>query len=117
MNESLHTEGPEDAKSNESRRRQTLTLAAAVAVLGMSLGGDVQELLAADSGETLKSDQVKKDRESQGKQPTIQERGVSGGYSYSKVNIDGGVPPPPTTSRPVPTTNRPPSTGRQGTQP
>ena len=67
MNDSLHTEGPEDAKSNESRRQQTLTLAAAVAMLGMSLNVDVQELLAAGPGETSQS-------ETRGRSPILKVR-------------------------------------------
>lgn len=90
MNESLHTEGPEDAKSSESRRRQTLTLVAAVAVLGMSLGVDVQELLAAGPGETPQSDQGKQVPTSRAvdtfaKIPDINSRPPSGGAVGSAI--------------------------------
>lgn len=81
MKDRMHTEGADGEKPKESRMRQTLTLAAAVAMLGVSVGANVQELLASGPGEIPQSDQSKfggiqsKERAMQEKLPAIQEKG------------------------------------------
>ena len=83
MKDTKHTEGTAGEKPKESRMRQTLTLAAAVAMLGVSVGVNVQELLASGPGEMPQSDQSKfggiqsKERAMQEKLPAVQEKGVT----------------------------------------
>jgi hypothetical protein len=80
MKDKMHTEGADGEKPKESRMRQTLTLAAAVAMLGVSVGANVQELLASGPGEIPQSDQSKfggiqsKERAMQEKLPAIQDK-------------------------------------------
>lgn len=82
MKESTSTEGTDREKSNEPGMHQTLKLAAAVAMLGMSVGVNVQELLASGPSEILQSNQEKlggiqqKDRAGQMRVPAIQDKGV-----------------------------------------
>jgi hypothetical protein len=83
MKESMHTDGTDGEKSKESMTRQTLTLAAAVAMLGVSVGVNVQELLASSPpGQMPLSDQSKfsgiqeKDRAMPSKVPAAQDKGV-----------------------------------------
>jgi hypothetical protein len=83
MNDTMSLEGTEGEKPKESKIRQTLTLAAAVAMLGVSIGVNVQELLACSPPGTMPpSDQSKfggiqsKDRAVQDKLPAIQDKGV-----------------------------------------
>ena len=80
MKDMMHTEGADGEKPKESRMRQTLTLAAVVAMLGVSVGANVQELLASGPGEIPQSDQSKfggtqsKERALQEKLPAVQDK-------------------------------------------
>ena len=83
MKDTIRSEGTDGEKSKEPRMRQTLTLAAAVAMLGMSVGVNVQELLASSPpGQMPLSEQSKlgsiqeKDRAMQSKVPAIQDKRV-----------------------------------------
>jgi hypothetical protein len=51
MDEHAHVPGQESEKSKESGMAQALTLAATVAMLGVSLGVNVPQLLAASPGD------------------------------------------------------------------
>jgi len=81
MNDTMSTEGLDGAKPKDLRMRQTLTLDAAVAILGMSVGVDAQKLLASGPGKMQEFGQSKlggiqeKDRAMQRKVPALQEEG------------------------------------------
>ena len=81
MKDTMNSEGTDSEKPKGPRMRQTLTLAAAVAMLGVSVGANVQELLASSPpGQMPLPDQSKlggiqeKDRAMQGKVPAIQDK-------------------------------------------
>jgi hypothetical protein len=78
MKDTMRTEGTDGEKADEPSMRQTLVLAAAM--LGVSLGVNVQELLASGPGEMQQADQSKlggiqsKESAVQSKVPTIQDK-------------------------------------------
>lgn len=83
MKDTMRTEGTESEKADEPSMRQTLVLAAAAAMLGVSLGVNVQELLASGPGDMQQADQSKlggiqsKESAVQSKVPTIQDKRVA----------------------------------------
>jgi hypothetical protein len=82
MKDTMRTEETDGEKSNEPSMRQTLVLAAAAAMLGLSLGVNVEELLASGPGEMQQADQSKlggihsKESAVLSKVPTIQDNRV-----------------------------------------